>query len=176
MKYYLLLICLIAIVSCKSDKKENTPEVKTVEMEKETYKAAELEAKFKDNAVSEAYLGYIQVKTALVNSDVKETQKSASYLKEKLQGMEHSNRMGDIVMEMTKTEDLEVLRRQFQYLTEEMLKLTEAGLDSGQIYYQYCPMAFEGKGAYWLSNGKEILNPYYGDKMLKCGRVERVIE
>lgn len=176
MKYHLLLIGLLAFVSCKNDKKSTHPEVKTVEMEKETYKAAELEAKFKDDAVAAAYLGYIDVKTALVNSDVGETQKSASDLKGKLQEMEHSSRMGDVVSEMSKTGDLEILRRQFQYLTEEMLKLTEAGLDSGQLYYQYCPMAFEGKGAYWLSNGKEILNPYFGDRMLKCGKVERVIE
>jgi len=36
-------------------------------------------------------------------------------------------------------------------------------------YYQYCPMAFDNKGAYWISNETEIRNPYFGEKMLKCG-------
>jgi len=43
------------------------------------------------------------------------------------------------------------------------------------VYKQYCPMAFDGKGAFWLSSSEEIRNPYYGDKMLKCGRVEETI-
>jgi hypothetical protein len=176
MKYFLLMICLAVFVSCKNDKKETTPEVKTVDMEAQVHEPAELQAKFKDSSVGEAYRGYVNIKSALVNSDVEKTHKSVEGLAENLQKMEHSERMGDIVSEMSKAKDLEILRRQFQYLTEEMLKLTEAGLDSGQLYYQYCPMAFEGKGGYWLSNGKEVRNPYFGDKMLKCGSVARVIE
>ncbi|WP_420575297.1 DUF3347 domain-containing protein [Ekhidna sp.] len=39
-------------------------------------------------------------------------------------------------------------------------------------YRQYCPMAFDNEGAYWLSNSEEILNPYFGDAMLTCGNVE----
>ena len=39
------------------------------------------------------------------------------------------------------------------------------------IYQQFCPMAFNDKGAFWLSDKKEIRNPYFGDKMLKCGKV-----
>jgi hypothetical protein len=49
-------------------------------------------------------------------------------------------------------------------------------LASGEIYKQYCPMAFEGKGDYWYSNSKDIFNPYYGNKMLKCGRVQETIK
>ena len=30
-------------------------------------------------------------------------------------------------------------------------------------------MAFDNKGAYWLSEEKEIRNPYFGSKMLTCG-------
>jgi len=51
----------------------------------------------------------------------------------------------------------------------EMLKKAE--LKNGNVYRQYCPMAFNDKGAYWLSNTDEIKNPYFGDKMLECGEV-----
>jgi Cu(I)/Ag(I) efflux system membrane fusion protein len=33
-------------------------------------------------------------------------------------------------------------------------------------------MAFDNKGAYWLSDQAKIRNPYFGDKMLECGEVK----
>ena len=44
------------------------------------------------------------------------------------------------------------------------------------IYIQYCPMADNNKGADWLSLNKAIKNPYFGDKMLHCGSVIKVVE
>jgi len=44
------------------------------------------------------------------------------------------------------------------------------------IYVQYCPMAFGNKGADWLAKEEEIRNPYFGDKMMKCGLVKRELE
>jgi Cu(I)/Ag(I) efflux system membrane fusion protein len=34
-------------------------------------------------------------------------------------------------------------------------------------------MAFNNKGAYWLSETKEITNPYFGASMLACGEVKQ---
>jgi len=53
--------------------------------------------------------------------------------------------------------------------------LVKGKLSSGNIYKDFCPMALDG-GAYWLSSEKNILNPYYGDKMLKCGTVKEVLQ
>ncbi|MCD6011296.1 MAG: hypothetical protein K0Q79_1158 [Flavipsychrobacter sp.] len=47
----------------------------------------------------------------------------------------------------------------------------KAELKNAKIYHQYCPMAFNDKGAYWLSEESEIKNPYFGKKMLECGEV-----
>ena len=44
------------------------------------------------------------------------------------------------------------------------------------VYHDHCPMAFNEKGAMWLSENKDIKNPYFGEKMLTCGTVEEVIE
>ena len=49
--------------------------------------------------------------------------------------------------------------------------LKQADLKNAGIYREYCPMAFNEKGAYWLSNDPEIKNPYFGEKMLECGEV-----
>lgn len=43
------------------------------------------------------------------------------------------------------------------------------------LYKDFCPMANNNKGAYWLSEVKEIKNPYFGSKMLKCGSVKAQI-
>lgn len=50
------------------------------------------------------------------------------------------------------------------------------GTTGETIYYQFCPMARNGEGAFWLSPTKEIKNPYYGDAMLTCGENKEVIK
>jgi Cu(I)/Ag(I) efflux system membrane fusion protein len=42
-------------------------------------------------------------------------------------------------------------------------------------YYQFCPMAFDNKGAYWISESKTILNPYFGKKMIDCGETKETL-
>ncbi|HQE11916.1 MAG TPA: hypothetical protein PLQ78_04150 [Flavipsychrobacter sp.] len=49
--------------------------------------------------------------------------------------------------------------------------MKDAQLEHTGVYRQYCPMAFNDKGAYWLSNEEKIMNPYFGKKMLTCGEV-----
>jgi Protein of unknown function (DUF3347) len=49
--------------------------------------------------------------------------------------------------------------------------ITNAELHNMHIYHEFCPMAFNEKGAAWLSSESEIKNPYFGDKMLECGEV-----
>ena len=49
--------------------------------------------------------------------------------------------------------------------------LKNAELKNARIYHQYCPMAFNERGAFWLSDDADIKNPYFGKKMLECGEV-----
>lgn len=49
--------------------------------------------------------------------------------------------------------------------------LQKVQLKNANVYREFCPMAFNEKGAYWLSNESEIKNPYFGKKMLECGDV-----
>lgn len=43
------------------------------------------------------------------------------------------------------------------------------------LYADFCPMYDNNKGAMWLSASKEIKNPYFGSKMLSCGKVQEEI-
>jgi len=66
--------------------------------------------------------------------------------------------------------DIEEARIELAGLSEGMYALVKAYQpNESALYYQFCPMAKNGTGATWLSNTREIVNPYMGQRMLKCG-------
>ena len=74
--------------------------------------------------------------------------------------------------EFLHVQGLEEKRSYFSHISE-ILYCTFKSFDMevGDIHVAYCPMAFDNKGAYWLTDNHEINNPYFGDKMLKCGSI-----
>lgn len=71
-----------------------------------------------------------------------------------------------------KDDNIDKKRASFEKLGDAMFAvLKNAGLKNAHVYRQFCPMAFNDKGAYWLSNEEEIKNPYFGKKMLECGEI-----
>ena len=71
-----------------------------------------------------------------------------------------------------KDENCEKQRLAFGTLSSAIYGLLKnADIKNAGIYHQYCPMAFNDKGAFWLSDESEIKNPYFGKKMLECGEV-----
>lgn len=71
---------------------------------------------------------------------------------------------------------IEDKRRSFQMISENMYDLVRTvGYDKEKVYHAFCPMAFDDKGAYWLSASADIKNPYFGKKMLTCGEVKDTI-
>ena len=72
--------------------------------------------------------------------------------------------------------DLEEQRVHFSAITTGIYELTKTfKANEEPLYYQFCPMAFNNSGGYWLSDSKEIRNPYFGEKMLKCGSTTETI-
>ena len=66
-------------------------------------------------------------------------------------------------------------REHFDMLSKDMYDMVKA-FGSGQTLYQdFCPMFNDNKGATWLSETKEIKNPYLGKKMPTCGSVKEEI-
>jgi membrane fusion protein, copper/silver efflux system len=69
----------------------------------------------------------------------------------------------------TKT-DVDAQRKDFELLSDHLIEAVELfGVTSDKAYRAYCPMAFDDKGAYWLSEFEDIKNPYFGASMLRCG-------
>lgn len=73
--------------------------------------------------------------------------------------------------------DLDALRAAFREWTAALVTLADAlGPPDGlTLYLQHCPMAFDDEGGDWLLDQEDILNPYYGSKMLRCGEITREI-
>lgn len=73
--------------------------------------------------------------------------------------------------------DLEAKRKAFQSISDNMYDLVRTvQFDRQVVYHQFCPMAFNDAGAYWLSQSSDIKNPYFGKKMLTCGEVKDSID
>ncbi len=128
--------------------------------------------------MSEAFFNaYLAVKDALVKTDGNQTRHAA---REMLDNMgdhksESTNKIKLQLQKMAGTTDTEMQREHFQPVSDLVYELAKTHSPI-TLYRQYCPMAFENEGAYWLSAQKEIRNPYFGDKMLKCGKVTETIE
>ena len=127
---------------------------------------------------------YIILKNSLVHDDLKTTLQGSKNIQNALSkvdmkllsGDDHIKWMeisGNILKgltEMVSTDDLEQQRNSFQTLSNNLYKAIKTfGLMGKIVYYQFCPMFNDNKGAYWLSEIEEIRNPYFGEKMLSCG-------
>lgn len=67
---------------------------------------------------------------------------------------------------------LSEMRKEFEMIADNLWQLTRVVKYDGQkLFWQYCPMAFNNRGAYWISSDRKIRNPYFGDEMLECGKV-----
>jgi len=69
--------------------------------------------------------------------------------------------------------EVEGKRKELDLITSALWDLIRTVKYTNQkVYYQFCPMAFNHKGAYWLSNQTAIRNPYFGSKMPECGSTQ----
>jgi membrane fusion protein, copper/silver efflux system len=77
---------------------------------------------------------------------------------------------------MMQSPELTIQRQQFDRLSAKIIPLAQRfPLPEQTLYVQHCPMAFNNNGADWLSVDSEIRNPYFGEKMLKCGIIKENI-
>jgi Cu(I)/Ag(I) efflux system membrane fusion protein len=134
---------------------------------------------------------YLSIKNALVNSNGKESTKNSKLLIESLdkvdmklvQGESHVFWMAQMkgISESTKgiieSTNISDQRDFFNSLSNTVISTTKSfGVEQDTFYVQFCPMAGDDKGAYWLSKESKIKNPYFGDEMLTCGSVKDTID
>lgn len=90
--------------------------------------------------------------------------------------MQQAERIGQAAGTIAKAQDIENMRRAFRPLSDAFIAWTSRlPVAEDTLYVQHCPMADNNEGAYWLSREKDIRNPYFGSKMLRCGSVKQML-
>ncbi len=131
----------------------------------------------KDASLNAVYQHYIHLKTALVNGDVVEAKKAAMAIEEGAVQLTDGKAIAAEAAKVSATSDIETQRVAFSTMSNLLIpKVKASGFNSGELYVEYCTMAFNDKGAQWISNEKEIRNPYFGDKMLTCGEIRETLK
>jgi hypothetical protein len=129
---------------------------------------------------------YYDVKNALINTDAAKVTTGANQFAKAVNSIDTKNLSGadlrsfaaaqkklqQAAANMAATKDINKQRDLFAGLSLDLYALAkEVKLSDQPIYQDYCPM----KKMYWLSNDKNIKNPYYGNAMLTCGSVTATI-
>ena len=129
---------------------------------------------------------YYQVKDALVSGDAKAAAAAAGGMFKAINGVDMNalapkdhqafmalqDKLAYDSRHISESSDIDHQREHFTSLSANLFKLAkQARLSDQPIYEDYCPM----KKAYWLSSDAAIKNPYFGSKMLTCGKVSSTL-
>lgn len=133
---------------------------------------------------------YLQLKNALVSDNSQEASKAGQQMLYAFKGFDKSS-----LTETQKKKFLEIeedavehaehilenagvidhQREHFEILSIDVGDLITLIGTTKHLYQDFCPMYNDGKGAIWFSETKEIKNPFYGSKMLSCGKIQKEI-
>ena len=162
---------LSALIACtQSAPKSSTSEQAVVQSTTDSIQ-------LKDTQQDEVLKQYFSLKDALVASNASNAQKEATTLTTSLKASPAFAKSVLMSDSIAKTNDLAKQRSTFTNLSNELIaQFSTPSLLKGSIYMQFCPMANEGNGGYWLAAEQEVRNPYYGDEMLNCGEVKKTFK
>ena len=91
--------------------------------------------------------------------------------------MRHLENLRPVLSRLEQADDIETARKEFAPLSDQMAATVARFRPlEGTVYRFKCPMAFDNRGATWLQDHEDVLNPYFGDVMLECGGVIETIE
>jgi hypothetical protein len=134
---------------------------------------------------------YLHVKNALANDDASEAASGAKAMEAAISSLDKSlltaeqktaydaneEEMKEHADHIAKNgSDIKHQRSHFVMMSEVVYDLVKNFGAGRPVYHDHCPMARDNQGAMWISEVKEIKNPYFGAEMYKCGRVEEVIK
>ena len=133
---------------------------------------------------------YMGIKNALVADQETDAAKSAGHMHTLMQQFDKSlltdaqkkvyealeEDLAEQAEHISENNAIDHKRSHFAMMSDDMYGMVKA-FGSGQVlYHDHCPMARDNKGAMWLSETKDIRNPYFGNKMMQCGSVEEIIQ
>jgi Cu(I)/Ag(I) efflux system membrane fusion protein len=150
----------------------------------------EVSEKFQQQ-LNSVYNEYINLKDALVKEDSKGASESVKSLLNNLTRVDmkllsnnkaHNHWMSlekeikSSATSISETSDIKAQRDHFKHLSSHLINAVQLFGVNEKVYLEFCPMADNNKGAFWLSKEEKVINPYFGDAMLTCGEVKQIIE
>jgi hypothetical protein len=182
LKNTLLLACAVSLTFACSEKtsnqEENTQELHEAESSESTESIPAASVSFSNEETTAIINSYLDLKDQLVATDGEKASAEAKNLLSVLENsqIQSNENLKVAVEQIANSTDPEVQRVAFDLLSQQILILAKSELlTEGKLYKQFCPMAKNNTGAFWLSASDQIRNPYFGDKMLTCGSVEEEI-
>ena len=139
----------------------------------------------------ELIAGYLHLKNALANDEGKEAATAGKAVSIAIQRMDHEpltavqRKVYNDVKEDIKEHGEHISnngdkiahqREHFDMLSKDIYDLVKAVGNEQTLYLDHCPMYNDNKGADWISELKEMKNPYFGKKMPTCGKVKEEIK
>lgn len=187
-----------------SENKAAEPEIKTIDkidsvvasnQNQEVKESSEENKKetieLSDFPIQQVMQGYLPLKNALTQDDSKKASDAAKNLFSVLNKIDiskthvkNNSELRDILESASEnaehigenTDDIVHQREHLLSLSNDITDLIgEVGIGGLKLYQDFCPMYNNGKGGTWISETKEIVNPYEGSKMLNCGSVKKVL-
>ncbi|MBD0824917.1 efflux RND transporter periplasmic adaptor subunit [Aestuariibaculum marinum] len=137
------------------------------------------------------YNQYIILKDALVKGNSEEASEASQSLEKSLSKIDmkllkeneaHMRWMSQLKKiesnsaSISKYSKIEEQRQYFKGLSDALIGAIQSFGVNEKVFLEYCPMANNNQGAFWLSKEEKVLNPYFGDAMLTCGEVKQIIE
>ena len=194
-----VLLSATLLAGCSGGKHESaeeheghdaSQEAKTAEVSKEDVKVFEnVDASVKTQ-INGFLDDYFALNKTLIEDNQDNAKAAARKLSETVKGFDMSKLEGEqmdfyhaqlskinsALNGIEKSADIEETRLELAPLSEAMYSLVKAyHPNDSELYYQFCPMAKNNEGANWLSLTKEIINPYMGQRMLKCGKTQETL-
>ncbi len=143
-----------------------------------------------NNPLQSVFNAYFEVKDALVKTDSNIASVKATALltaindvkMDKLDKDAHTvwmkvvSSLKEDAEHIAATKDVKQQRENFITLSKNIYDVIKVSKLAAPTYYQFCPMANGGKGANWLSKESAVKNPYFGNRMLTCGKIVETIK
>ena len=184
---FLAMAILFSACNSKSDKTNTEKNATSTETKSDTAKQ-DVSISTADFSINGLVNNYLRLKNALTKDDPKMAADAGSALVADLSGLDPNSLPADKKKAFLDVADdakehaehirdnagnLEHQREHFAILSKDVSDLLNTFPAGQKLYQDFCPMYNDGKGGIWISEFKEIKNPYHGNEMLTCGSVKK---
>ena len=184
----------LSAMSCKDSKKEHSVDGMHSEMNHDEVMNHDnlntsndvVDNNIQTSDAKQVLADYMTLKEALVATNKEDAAKASKKLESSLKSFdvskytaEQQKELKDIIADPIEhaehigKSEMDHQREHFKTLSKDIIDMVAITGTENTLYQQFCPM-YDG-GSAWLSMSKDIKNPYYGSKMMSCGKVQKEI-